>query len=79
LHTEAEGTTKISDKNKLHKVVHCTVDPTTSLGKKDAEGLRNSSFADSLGNEDLFPLRERAEHESREITILSKKQEILLV
>ena len=31
LHTEAEGTAKISDEDKFHEVVHRTVDPSTSL------------------------------------------------
>ena len=31
LHTKAEGTAKISHKNKFHEVMHCTVDPSTSL------------------------------------------------
>ena len=65
LHTEAESATKISDEHKFHKVVHCTVDPSTSLREQNRELFRNSGFADGLRNEDLLALGECSEHERR--------------
>ena len=63
LHAEAEGTTKISDKDQFHKIVHGRVDPSAALREKNAERIRHGGFADSLRDEDLFALGEGLEHE----------------
>ena len=55
------------------------VDPTTSLRKKNAEGIRNNSLADSLRAEHVLTLGERLQHESSEVSIFTEKEEVFLV
>jgi len=79
LHAEAESATQITNQNQLHKIVDCTVDPSSPLREEDLELIGYGRFADSLRNEDLLSLGEGSQHQSREITIFTKKEQVFLV
>lgn len=79
LHTEAEGSAEITNQDQFHEIVDSTVDPSSSLREKNLELIRYGGLAHSLWNEDLLSLGESSQHQSREITIFTKKEQVLLV
>jgi len=79
LHGEAECSAEVSDEEKLHEIVHSTVDPPTSLTEKNAERIWDYSLANRLRNEDLFSMGESLQHQRRQVSIFSQQQQILLV
>jgi len=79
LHAETKSTAQVSHEYQLHEIVHGTVDPATSLRQKNLESIGNRRLANCLWYKDLLPLREGPQHQSREITIFSEKQQVLLV
>lgn len=60
LHAEAERSAQISNQDKLHEVVNRGVDPSTTLGEQDGEGIGDDGSAASLGQEHHLPVRERS-------------------
>lgn len=79
LHAEAKSATQITNQDQFHKIVNCTVDPSSSLREKNLEFVGYSRFADSLRNKDLLSLGEGPQHQSREVTIFTKKEQVFLV
>lgn len=79
LHAETKGTAQVSDKYKLHQIVNSTVDPSSALGEQNTKGVRNNGLANGLWHKDLLPLGECLEHECRQVSILSKEKQVLLV
>jgi hypothetical protein len=78
-HRETEDTAKIRNDNQLEQVVNGRVDPSTTLRKEDRERVGNDRLTHRLRAEHHLPPRERPQHERREVTIFSEKEEVLLV
>jgi hypothetical protein len=79
LHAEAERAAKISNEDKLHQIVNGRVDPSPPLGKEDREGVGDDCSATGLGKEHHLSVRERAEEDSRQESIFTEEEQILLM
>jgi hypothetical protein len=78
-HAEAAEAAQILEDDELGQVVNGGVDPTTSLGEKDTPCLGGSRESVCVSNEFVRHLREVLRHQSGEITILTKREKVLLV
>ena len=59
--------------------MYSRVNPPTTLREKDAKGIWYNGLTNRLRAEYVLPFREGLQHERGQITILSKKKQILLV
>lgn len=71
LHREAEGTAKITNEDKFSKIVNGRVNPSSSLGEKDAEPVGHNGLANGLRTENHLSLGESLEHQGCQVSILS--------
>ena len=55
------------------------VDPASPLREKNHELIGHGGLADCLWHENLLTLGESPQHQSRQITILTEKQQVLVV
>lgn len=79
LHREAECTAQVTDQHELEQVVNGRIDPSSSLREQDSETFRHDRLAYGLRAEHHLSLRERLEHECREVSVFTKEEKILLV
>lgn len=79
LHRQASNTTEIRNKHKLHKVVHCRVNPSTTLRQKHGECIRYNGLAHCLRHEHHLTLGEGSKHKCGQETIFTKEQQVLFM
>lgn len=59
--------------------MHGRVDPTSSLRQEHLEGVRHFGTTSRLWAEDHLAVRERAQQQGRQESILSKEKQVLLM
>lgn len=69
----------VRKEHELGKVVDSRVDPATALRQKDVEPIGRDGHGQCIGRELGLVVREVLEDEGREVTILSEREEVLLV
>jgi hypothetical protein len=78
-HRETAETAKVLKEDKFGQVVDSRVNPSTSLGEQNAPGVRSSRKSVRIRDELVRHSREVLRHQSGQITILTKREKILLV
>lgn len=79
LHAEAERSTQVSDKNKLHQVVDGRIDPSTPLREEHGESIRDDRSAAGLRQEHHLSVREGSNENRRQKAIFAQKEQVLLM
>ena len=79
LHAEAEGAAQVPHQHQLHEVVHRAVDPAPALRQQHRELLRHRRLAHRLRHEHLLALRERLQHQRRQVAVFAEQEQVLLV
>ena len=78
-HGEATEPEQLWEQDKLAQVVNGRVDPTTTLREQNSPRLRSDRVCDGICVELGAEGREMLEHQSRELTIFTEGEQVLLV
>lgn len=62
MHAETECAAEVANTDQFHEVVKGGVDPAATLGEEDGQRGGDDCFADCLGTEHHFSVREVSKH-----------------
>lgn len=79
LHGETERPAQVAYENKLHQIVNRRIDPSSSLRQQDRKCVGNNCSAPGVRAEHHLAIRERAQKERRQESILAEQKQVLLV